>query len=115
MTDCLFCKIVKGEIPCKKVYEDDEILAFHDIHPAAPAHCLIIPKVHLDRLSSATQEHATLLGRLLLQASPIAQQLGFSNGYRTIINVGYIGGQEVYHLHVHVLSGHAPLGPILSR
>lgn len=115
MSDCLFCKIVKGEVPSKKVYEDDDMLAFHDIKPHAPVHLLIIPKVHIEKLADATKDHTELLGKMLLKAPELAEQAGCTNGFRTVINNGHVGGQEVYHLHVHVLGGQTPLGPILSR
>lgn len=106
--NCLFCKIVAGEIPCKKVYEDDELLAFHDIHPVAPVHFMIIPKEHIASLADAEARHEALLGRILLLAPRLAREQGLSEGFRTIINTGRGGGQEVFHLHVHVIGGNAP-------
>ena len=105
MTDCIFCKIVQGQIPCQKIYEDDELLAFHDIHPAAPVHFMIIPKKHVDSLSQCQAEDQALLGKMLLQAPRLAQQTGLQQGFRTVINTGRGGGQEVFHLHVHILGG----------
>ncbi len=105
MSDCIFCRIVKGEIPSNKVYEDDEILAFRDIHPQAAVHCLIIPKKHIATLAEAKPEDAAVLGRMLEAAPRIAHELGVTEGFRTIINTGKHGGQEVYHLHMHVLGG----------
>lgn len=106
--NCLFCKIVAGEIPCKKVYEDDDILAFHDIHPVAPVHFMIIPKPHIASLADADAAHERLLGRILLLAPRLAMEQGLNDGFRTIINTGRGGGQEVFHLHVHVIGGNIP-------
>ncbi len=103
--DCIFCKIARGEIPCSKVYEDDEVLAFHDIKPAAPVHFLIIPKLHLASLADAEQEHSALLGRMLLLAPKLAGEQGLRDGFKTAINTGRGGGQIVFHLHIHVLGG----------
>ncbi len=105
MSDCLFCKIARGEIPSSKLYEDDEILAFHDIHPVAPVHFLIIPKMHLDSLAQAEESHAALLGRMLLLASKLAREQGLHNGFKTAIHTGKEGGQLVFHLHIHVVGG----------
>jgi histidine triad (HIT) family protein len=105
---CVFCKIVAGQIPSKKAFEDDELLAFHDIHPWAPVHVLIIPKAHIATLSDATAEHAPLLGRMLALAPALMRELGVVNGFRTVINTGRDGGQEVYHLHMHVMGGPRP-------
>lgn len=105
MSDCIFCRIIKGEIPSTKVYEDDEILAFKDIHPQAQVHFLIIPKKHLASLADAALEDVPVLGRMLELAPRLARELGAGEGFRTIINTGRHGGQEVYHLHMHVLGG----------
>ena len=105
MSDCIFCKIIRGEIPSKKVYEDDDVYAFHDIHPAAPVHLLLIPKLHIDSLATANDEHAVLLGKLLLLAPRLAKQHGLETGFKTTINTGRDGGQVVFHLHLHVLGG----------
>jgi histidine triad (HIT) family protein len=113
MSDCIFCKIIAGTIPCKKLFEDDDLLAFYDIHPQAPVHFLIIPKKHIATLDQATQEDAAVLGKMLAMAGPLARQAGCTDGFRTIINNGRVSGQEVYHLHMHVLGGPAPLGPML--
>lgn len=107
-TNCIFCKIVAGQIPAKKIYEDEEILAFHDIHPAAPVHFLIIPKIHLPSLADASHTHASLLGRMLTLAPRLATQEGALQGFKTIVNTGQDGGQEVFHLHMHVLGGPRP-------
>jgi histidine triad (HIT) family protein len=106
--NCIFCKIAAGQIPSKKIYEDEELFAFHDIRPAAPVHFLIIPKLHLPSLAEAGPEHAALLGRMLELAPKLAKELGVTNGFRTVINTGADGGQEVYHLHLHVMGGPRP-------
>lgn len=105
MLDCIFCKIVKKQIPSKNIYEDDELLAFHDIHPIAPVHFMIIPKAHVDSLERCTVVHQALLGKILLLAPVLAKEQGLENGFRTMINTGHGGGQEIYHLHVHVFGG----------
>jgi histidine triad (HIT) family protein len=107
MSDCIFCKIIKGEIPGKKIYEDDELFAFHDINPAAPVHFLLVPKKHIKNLLMAGAEDTALLGRLLDKARELAQELCGENGARFVINAGRDGGQTVDHLHVHVLGGRA--------
>jgi histidine triad (HIT) family protein len=105
---CIFCKIVAGLIPSKKAYEDDELLAFHDIHPWAPVHVLVIPKVHIATLADCGPEHAAMLGRMLALAPRLMSELGVTNGFRTLVNTGPDGGQEVYHLHMHVMGGPRP-------
>ena len=112
--NCLFCRIARGEIPCKKVYEDAEVLAFHDINPVAPVHFMLVPKLHVDSLLDAGEAHAALLGRMLLLAPKLAREQGLENGFRTVINSGTGGGQEVFHLHIHVIGGgHIP--PMVKR
>ncbi len=106
--DCLFCKIARGTIPSSKVYEDDEILAFKDIEPAAPVHLLIIPKQHFDSLAEMGETEAPLLGKMLALAPVLAKEAGANNGFRVVINTGHDGGQVVKHLHVHVLGGPRP-------
>ncbi len=108
MSDCIFCKIVAGQIPSRKVYEDDEVLAFHDINPAAPVHFMIIPKAHVDSLAECTDAHRDILGKILVLAPKLAKEQGLGTGFRTSINTGKGGGQEVFHLHVHVLGGAGP-------
>lgn len=103
--DCLFCKIVAGQIPSKKAYEDDDVLAFHDIHPIAPVHFLIIPKDHFDSLDQAEARHQALLGKLMLLAPKLARENGLDDGFRLIVNTGRGGHQEVFHLHLHVTGG----------
>ncbi len=105
-TDCLFCKIVAGEIPSTEVYSDDQVYAFRDINPAAPSHILVIPKKHLRDAKSAAPEDEALMGKLLLRANEIAQAEGLADdGYRYVINTGGNGGQTVFHLHLHILGG----------
>ena len=105
MTDCLFCRILRNEIPAKKIYEDEHTFAFEDINPQAPTHVLIIPKRHVRGLKEATPEDAELIGRYHLAAAHIARQRGIEDGYRTVRNVGPQAGQSVFHLHVHLLGG----------
>jgi histidine triad (HIT) family protein len=103
---CLFCRIVTGEIPSSKVFEDDVSIAFNDISPQAPTHILIIPREHLASLDTADEKQKELLGHLLLNAAEIARRKGFAeNGYRIVINTNDHGGQTVFHLHVHLLGG----------
>lgn len=106
--NCIFCKIVAGQIPAKKAYEDEEVLAFHDIHPWAPVHVLVIPKQHIATLAEVGPEHEALLGRMLALAPRLMKELGVTNGFRTVVNTGRDGGQEVYHLHMHVMGGPRP-------
>ena len=108
MSDCIFCKIVAGDIPSSKVYEDDEVLAFHDIHPFARVHFLIIPKRHVATLVDCSPEHEGLLGRMLLLAPRLAKEQGLGAGFKTLINTGRGGGQEVFHIHIHVFGGGEP-------
>lgn len=115
MSDCLFCRIVRGEIPARKVYEDDHVLAFHDIRPVAPVHVLVIPKEHVDSMAQLEERHEAAMGRLMVAAARIAQDQGCTDGFRTIVNTGRVGLQEVYHLHLHILGGADPLPPMLKR
>lgn len=118
MDNCIFCKIVAGKIPSTMIYEDDEVIAFHDIHPAAPVHFLIVPKEHVATLADCGEKHTALLGKMSLLAPRLAQQQGCgyqpdatggrSGGFKTLFNTGPDGGQEVYHLHMHVLGGPHP-------
>ena len=104
--DCLFCKIIKGEIPSNKVYEDEEILAFKDINPVAPIHILVIPKKHIDSLAHMEKEDEMIVGKIYGVINKIAEEQGFKeNGYRVIVNCGKDAGQEVMHLHFHLLAG----------
>ena len=106
--NCVFCKIVAGRIPAKKVFEDDEMLAFHDIAPWAPVHVLVIPKEHVASLYDVAERHTALLGRMLAKAPVLMRELGVANGFRTLVNTGADGLQEVPHLHVHVMGGPRP-------
>lgn len=111
MSDCIFCRIVSGEIPSKKAYEDEWIYAFHDLEPQAPVHVLIVPRKHLGSLDDATQEDEALLGHLLLKVKEIAEGLGLENGYRLVANTGVDGMQSVKHLHFHLLGKRRMLWP----
>lgn len=112
MKDCLFCKIIAGEIPASKVYEDDDVMAFHDINPAAPVHLLLVPKKHIATLADVVVEDEAVVGKMMA----LAPRLAFENGARTlpegglrvVMNVGPDGGQEVYHMHLHILAGERP-------
>jgi len=118
MDNCIFCKIAARQIPAQVVFEDDEVLAFKDINPAAPVHLLVIPKQHIDTLSDATDAHTALLGKMLALAPRLAREHGVaatvgadgkrSGGFKTLINSGPNGGQEVYHLHLHMYGGPRP-------
>ena len=109
---CLFCKIIEGKIPSRKVYEDEDMLVFHDIHPWAPVHFLMVPKIHLASMAQVGSEHEALLGRMMSLAPKLALQEGCrpypEGGFRVVINTGQEGGQEVQHLHVHVIGGPRP-------
>lgn len=105
-SDCLFCRIIAGEIPSTSVYQDDDVFAFRDINPAAPTHVLVIPKAHISGISEADDNQQALLGKLMIRAKHIAKELGLAeDGYRLVINNGEQGGQTVYHLHLHILGG----------
>lgn len=101
---CIFCKIASGDISSKKIYEDEDVIVFNDIHPIAPVHFLIVPKLHIESLLNCDGQHEALLGKMLLLAPKLAKEQGLS-GFRTMINTGHEGGQEVFHLHVHVFGG----------
>ena len=105
MNNCLFCRIVRGEISSKKVFEDEETFAFEDINPQGPTHVLVVPKKHIPGLKEATNEDAEIVGRCHLIAAQIAKQRSIEDGYRTILNVGPRSGQSVFHLHVHLIGG----------
>ncbi|HEY7099847.1 MAG TPA: histidine triad nucleotide-binding protein [Terriglobales bacterium] len=105
MKDCLFCRIIAGEIPSKKVHDDEHTYAFEDINPQAPAHVLVIPKKHIRGLKEASASDAEIIGRCQLVAAQIARQRGIEDGYRTVLNVGPKAGQSVFHLHVHLIGG----------
>ena len=104
--DCIFCKIVNGQIPCTQLYEDDNVLAFKDIHPIAPVHFLVIPKEHIPTLDDMEEHHSETLGRMMFVATQLAKQQGVGGtGYRQVINCRESAGQEVFHLHLHVIGG----------
>ncbi len=112
---CVFCKIVKGELPAKVVYEDDLIMAFHDINPQRKVHVLVIPKKHIPSLNDLTEEDKELMGHLMVKIPEIAKKLGIAeDGYRVIVNTGPNGGQEIYHVHFHILGGER-VGPMVCR
>jgi histidine triad (HIT) family protein len=120
MADCIFCKIATKQIPSKTVYEDDDVIAFNDINPAAPVHILIVPKQHIATLADCNESHSALLGKMMLLAPRLAQEAGCgyngnghgdgtgTGGFKTLFNTGPDGGQEVYHLHLHVIGGPRP-------
>jgi len=106
MSDCLFCKIIAGEIPAKKIYEDDHVFAFEDINPQAPVHYLIIPKQHIATINDLDSSHEALLGKMYLAAQQLAEQSGIAeDGYRAVMNCGAAAGQTVFHIHLHLLGG----------
>ncbi len=102
--DCIFCKIVDGVIPSKKIYEDEDLIVFFDIKPMAKVHFLLVPKLHVETLKDCDSRHQALLGKMLLLAPKLAQEQGMT-GFKTLINTGREGGQEVFHLHMHVFGG----------
>ncbi len=110
--NCLFCKIIQGKIPSRKVYEDGDVFSFHDINPWAPVHFLMVPKQHIVSMAHLTPEHERLMGRMILLAPQLALQEGCApypdGGFRIVSNTGAQGGQEVHHLHVHVMGGPRP-------
>lgn len=106
--NCIFCKIAAGQIPARKVYEDEDLLAFHDIAPWAPVHLLIIPKRHIASMTEVTVEEQALLGKMMVLAPKLMAEQGVTGGFRQVINTGRDGGQEVYHLHMHVMGGPRP-------
>jgi histidine triad (HIT) family protein len=109
---CIFCKIIDGEIPAKKVFEDEDVLVFHDINPVAPVHVLIIPKKHLAKIADITINDAELMGKLMLTARKVAEQLGIAeSGFRLVINNGEQANQTVFHLHIHLIGGRAMTWP----
>jgi histidine triad (HIT) family protein len=113
--NCIFCKIVQGQIPSRKAFEDDDIFAFHDIQPAAPVHLLVVPKTHIPSLAECDLRHQAVLGKMLAMAGRLAREQGATDGFRTIVNTGRVGGQEVYHVHMHIIGGPNPLGPMIRR
>ncbi len=115
MNDCLFCRIVRGDIPARKVFEDDQVIAFHDINPARSMHLLVVPKRHIESLQTVTAADEPVLGHMLAVANQLANENGSPDGFRVIINNGRVGGQEVPHLHAHLVGGPEPVGPMLKR
>ena len=113
--DCLFCRIVRGEVPSKKVYEDEDVLAFHDIRPVAAVHFLLIPKAHVATLYEAGMAHHKALGKMLALAGELASKEGARDGFRTIVNTGRVGRQDVYHLHIHIIGGPDPLPRMIAK
>lgn len=105
MDKCLFCAIADGEIPSKKVYEDESVLAFYDIAPAAPVHILVIPKKHIGSIAELTSSDSEIIGHVFEVIKTVAEEAGLENGYRVVSNVGEDGGQSVKHLHFHILGG----------
>ena len=113
--NCIFCRIVRGEIPSRKVYEDEDVLAFHDIHPLAPVHFLIIPKSHVASMMDLEEKDRSVFGKIIVCAPRLAREQGAEDGFRLIVNTGRVGRQEVNHVHLHVIGGGEPLGPMLPR
>lgn len=105
MSDCLFCRIISGDIPSKKVYEDELCYAFYDISPMAPTHFLVVPKNHFASAAEVTEENAPVIGHIYTVIARLAKEMGFADGYRVVTNVGELAGQTVHHIHFHVLSG----------
>jgi len=115
LEDCIFCKIVDGSIPCNKLFEDEDLFAFHDIHPVAPVHFMVIPKLHIASLAQVDLGHQMLLGKMLALGSKLALGQGCDDGWRTVINTGRVGRQEVYHLHIHFIGGKDVLPGMIKR
>ena len=113
--NCLFCRIAAGEVPSKKVYEDEDVYAFHDVRPQAPVHFLMIPREHVATLYDAGMALHRALGKMLALAGELARKEGATEGFRIIINTGRVGHQEVYHVHMHIVGGPEPLGSMLPR
>ncbi|WP_163835971.1 histidine triad nucleotide-binding protein [Spartinivicinus ruber] len=107
MSDCIFCKIARGDAPANIVYQDDHCLAFNDLYPKAPVHLLLIPRQHIANLYDIGSEHRDIMSKLMLAIPEVARQAGLENGFRTITNTGQEGRQEIYHLHFHILGGGA--------
>jgi histidine triad (HIT) family protein len=115
VSDCIFCKIAAGAIPAARVYEDEQLIAFKDIAPQRPVHILVIPKKHITSLATVSADDAPILGQMLAKAHEIALAQGSPAGFRVIINTGEIGQQEVQHLHMHILGGPQPVGPMVQK
>ncbi|SEN09055.1 histidine triad (HIT) family protein [Nitrosomonas marina] len=112
---CIFCKILRNEIPAQIIYEDDDLMAFNDINPAAPVHFLIIPRMHIASLMECEETHQAVLGKMLLLAPELAKEQGCIEGFRTIINTGRVGGQEVFHLHIHIIGSKERLPAMMQK
>ena len=112
---CIFCRIIGGELPANKLFEDDTMVAFHDIHPCAPVHFMVVPKAHIASMAELRPEHAGTIGRIMTRIPELALAEGLTDGWRTIINTGRVGRQDVYHIHIHVIGGPDPLGPMVLR
>jgi histidine triad (HIT) family protein len=113
--ECIFCKVVRGKISAYILYKDDHVVAFHDINPQAPVHFMLVPKRHIDSLATCQDSDAAVLGRMFAMVGRLANQQGATDGFRTIVNTGRVGRQDVYHLHIHILGGKEPLGRMLPR
>jgi len=113
--DCIFCRIVRGEIPSNKVYEDDEILAFNDINPVAPVHFMVIPKKHIQTLYDVQPDDRGVLGNMMFLAGRLAREQGSTDGFRTVVNSGRVGRQEIYHLHMHIIGGKDRLPRMIQK
>ena len=113
--NCIFCRIIRGALPSKKVYEDDVMFAFHDINPLAPVHFMVVPKVHIASMAELGPGHAGVMGKIMATIPVMAKEQGLTDGWRTIINTGKVGRQDVYHIHIHVIGGPTPLGPMIPR
>jgi histidine triad (HIT) family protein len=114
-TNCIFCRIVRGEIPSRKVFEDDDVLAFHDINPLAPVHFLVVPKKHIASMMDLGEQDRDVFGRIMVLAPRLAREQDAKDGFRLIVNTGRVGRQEVDHVHLHIIGGGEPLGPMLPR
>ena len=110
MSDCIFCKILDGDIPSNHVYEDEHCIAFHDVQPAAPVHLLVIPRKHISSLDALTPQDQELMGHIMTRIPEIARNQGLDQGYRTVVNTGEQGGQTVFHIHFHILGGRQMTG-----
>ena len=110
MSDCIFCKILDGDIPSNRVYEDEYCIAFHDVQPSAPVHLLVIPRKHISSLDALTPQDQELMGHIMTRVPEIARNQGLEQGYRTVVNTGEQGGQTVFHIHFHILGGRQMTG-----
>ena len=115
MSDCIFCKILDGDIPSNRVYEDEHCIAFHDVQPAAPVHLLVIPRKHISSLDALTPQDQELMGHIMTRIPEIARNQGLEQGYRTVVNTGEQGGQTVFHIHFHILGGPSNDGPLIKE